>query len=280
MTQVRNSGRATGPVQGTAPDGAVLADLPDARGMSARSVIASVLMGGRVPQMRAAELVRVTTVFGFAEGTVRVALSRMVAAGELHSLNGHYALAGSLLQRHARQEEARRPALRTWDGTWRVAILGGGPMQRRRSASERVGARKLLKHLRMGEWREGVWIRPDNFTDAPPNLEGCTWMSGARFGDGDKPVDLVLRLWDVEVWSQRAVELAGSMRSTPVSDGLGDSFRLAATVIRHIRDDPLLPDELLPTDWPGAELRKLYEGYRKDFLNELAQVLRQRDESP
>jgi phenylacetic acid degradation operon negative regulatory protein len=52
------------------------------------------------------------------------------------------------------------------------------------------------------------------------------------------------------------------------------------TVARHIRDDPLLPDELLPADWPGAELRRLYEGYRKDFMHELAEVLRQHEESP
>jgi phenylacetic acid degradation operon negative regulatory protein len=276
MTQVRNTRPAPGASQGSS-DQAVLAELPDTRGMSARSVIASVLMGGSVPQMRAAELVRVATVFGFAEGTVRVALSRMVAAGELLSLNGHYALAGSLLQRHARQEEARRPVLRTWDGTWRAAILGAGSLQRRRTASERVGARKLLKQLRMGEWREGVWIRPDNFTDAPPYLEGCTWLSGARFGDGVEPVDLVVRLWDLGAWSQEALELAGSMRRAPVRDGLGESFRVAAAVIRHIRDDPLLPEELLPSDWPGAELRRLYESYRKDFLRELAKVLEQRE---
>jgi phenylacetic acid degradation operon negative regulatory protein len=248
--------------------------------MSARSVIASVLMGGRVPEMRAAELVRVATVFGFVEGTVRVALSRMVAAGELRSVDGRYTLAGSLLERHASQEEARRPELRTWDGTWRVAVLGAGSLERRRSASERLGVRKLLRQLRMAEWREGVWLRPDNFTEAPPALEGCTWLNGVRFADPDELRDLVAQLWDLDEWSERALELADAMRLTPVRDGLGPGFRLAATVIRHIRDDPLLPDEVLPSDWPGSELRRLYESYRKDFLRELGEVLQHSGGSP
>jgi phenylacetic acid degradation operon negative regulatory protein len=241
--------------------------------MSARSVIASVLMGGRVPEMHVGELVRVVSVFGFAEGTVRVALSRMVAMGELRSSKGRYGLAGALLERHARQEEARRPALRAWDGTWRVAILGAGSFPRRRSASERVGARKLLRQLRLAEWREGVWLRPDNFTDSPLAVEGCTWITGARFCEAEEAGDLVAQLWNLDAWSDRASELARSMRLVPAKDSLGESFRIAASVIRHIRDDPLLPEELLPAKWPGAELRNLYEDYRRGFLRELAEVL-------
>ncbi len=53
------------------------------RPMSARSVVASVLLGSHPPELPVAALVHLCSRFGIAEGTTRVALSRMVAAGEL-----------------------------------------------------------------------------------------------------------------------------------------------------------------------------------------------------
>jgi phenylacetic acid degradation operon negative regulatory protein len=37
-------------------------------------------------------------------------------------------------------------------------------------------------------------------------------------------------------------------------------------MVRHLLTDPVLPDELLPDDWPGAQLRSGYQ----DFATELA----------
>ena len=67
-------------------------------------------------------LVRAGELFGFAEGTVRVALSRMVATGELQAVGtGRYRLAGHLLERQARQDESRRAPSRRWNGDWLTA---------------------------------------------------------------------------------------------------------------------------------------------------------------
>ena len=35
-------------------------------------------------------------------------------------------------------------------------------------------------------------------------------------------------------------------------------FVAAAGMVRHLLTDPVLPDELLPDDWPGAALRQAY----------------------
>lgn len=51
-----------------------------------------------------------------------------------------------------------------------------------------------------------------------------------------------------------------------------ERFVVAAAMVRHLLTDPMLPDELLPTDWPGARLRAAYH----DFAAELA---RRRDEA-
>jgi len=40
---------------------------------------------------------------------------------------------------------------------------------------------------------------------------------------------------------------------------------VSAAVLRHFQADPLLPTELLPANWPGAELRADYERYDATF---------------
>ena len=40
---------------------------------------------------------------------------------------------------------------------------------------------------------------------------------------------------------------------------LAPGFELSAAVLRHLQADPLLPAELLPSDWPGASLRAVYD---------------------
>jgi phenylacetic acid degradation operon negative regulatory protein len=35
--------------------------------------------------------------------------------------------------------------------------------------------------------------------------------------------------------------------------------------VRHLLTDPVLPDELLPADWPGAALRSAYFDFAADL---------------
>jgi phenylacetic acid degradation operon negative regulatory protein len=73
--------------------------------LTARSVIASTLLGTTPPRLPARVLVEAGELFGIAEGTTRVALSRMVASGELATDDGWYVLRGQrLLVRLARLE--------------------------------------------------------------------------------------------------------------------------------------------------------------------------------
>jgi len=44
-------------------------------------------------------------------------------------------------------------------------------------------------------------------------------------------------------------------------------FVVAAAIVRHLLTDPVLPDELLPADWPGTRLRTNYN----DFAAELTE---------
>ncbi|HEX2040036.1 MAG TPA: PaaX family transcriptional regulator C-terminal domain-containing protein [Acidimicrobiales bacterium] len=233
----------------------------DERPLTARSVLLSTLLGAHPPSLPVRVLVRSGELFGIAEGTVRVALSRMLAAGEVEQEDGRYRLAGRLLERQARQDESRRPAVRRWRGSWVTAVVTAEG----RTASGRVALRSLMRDLRMGELREGVWLRPDNLRLVRPADGQCTWLASRPEGD---PAELAARLWDLGAWAARAEVLRERMRRLRIErpDDLAPGFVLSAAVLRHFQADPLLPDELLPVDWPGAALRQEFEAFDAAFL--------------
>jgi phenylacetic acid degradation operon negative regulatory protein len=43
-------------------------------------------------------------------------------------------------------------------------------------------------------------------------------------------------------------------------------FVTAAAMVRHLLTDPVLPDELLPTQWPGLRLRAAYNDFAAELL--------------
>ena len=77
---------------------------PDLKPLSARSLVASLLLRSRPPRMPGARLVQWCGLFGVAEGTARVALSRMVERGELYAHDGIYELAGRVAGRRPAQD--------------------------------------------------------------------------------------------------------------------------------------------------------------------------------
>src|SRR5688572_4365538 len=154
----------------------------NARPLSSRSVLASVLLGTDPPWLPTPLLVRTGELFGVAEGTVRTALSRMVAAGELVAEDGGYRLTGRLVERQQRQAASRRAEVRGWEGTWELVTVD---RTEARAAADRAALRDSLAALRLTELREGVWGRPDNL-DPSRSLEAravvdrwCTAWHGA-----------------------------------------------------------------------------------------------------
>ena len=43
-------------------------------------------------------------------------------------------------------------------------------------------------------------------------------------------------------------------------------FVAAAAMVRHLLTDPVLPDGLLPDDWPGAALRQAYTNFAAELV--------------
>jgi phenylacetic acid degradation operon negative regulatory protein len=249
------------------------------RQLTARGIIASTLLGTRPPQLSARRLVRVGDLFGVSEGTIRVALSRMTAAGDLVRGERGYSLVGQLLERQARQDNSRLPNTIEWDHSWELHAVTSGA----KTAPERMHLRRALSSQRLGELREGVWVRPRNL--ARTDEERTTIRDHVAHGavtsfcahvDGD-PNALVARLWDLEEWKSDAMQLIESISSlseqlpSSASSLLGPGFVESAAVLRLLTSDPLLPTEIAPDGWPSRLLRDTYDNFDAAYR----QVLRQ-----
>ncbi len=233
------------------------------RPFTARSVLASALLGADPPELPVAHLVRLAGLFGIGENRARVALSRMVAAGEATTDgSGRYRLAGHLLARQERQVESRTGEAGPWvGGWWMVVVRAAG-----RSADERADRRERLTRARLAERREGVWLRPDNLGLRPdPAQDGDLEVFSAEpAGDRRR---LAGELWDLDGWARTAGDLRGALTASPTRgpDDLAGGFELSAWVLRHLQADPLLPAELLPARWPGPALRRTYDRWDRRY---------------
>lgn len=249
-------------------------DPQEDRPLSARSVLASTLLGTEPPRLPAALLVAVGDLFGLSPGSVRTALSRMVAAGELTRVDdGWYELTGSLVDRQRAQRASRDAAVVGWSGRWEQAVVLPGA----RPGGERAGLRRAMARLRLAELRDGVWLRPDNLDPLrwkaarAEVAQRCQWFSSWPHDDAE----LASKLWDLDGWADRARRLRREMHELtgPLAAddpaALREGFVTSAAVLRHFGADPLLPRDLWPRHWPGAALRADYDRYDAAYRDAL-----------
>ncbi len=224
--------------------------------MTARSVVLSVLLGAHPAWASASELIRLTADFGIKETTLRVALTRMVSAGDLIRSADGYRLSDRLLARQRRQDEAMRPRVKAWHGDWAVLIVTSVGTD----ARARAMLRTTMHHKRFGELREGVWMRPDNLElELDDELAARVRALKAR---DEEPAELAGQLWDVSGWADTGHSLVDEMSTATDIPG---RFVVAAATVRHLLTDPMLPDELLPAQWPGSALRAAYHDFAKEL---------------
>ena len=225
--------------------------------MTARSVVLSVLLGAHPAWATASELIRLTADFDIKEATLRVALTRMVGAGDLVRSEDGYRLSDRLLARQRRQDDAINPQLRSWDGTWTTLVITSVGID----ARIRAGLRTTLQQNRFAELREGVWMRPDNVKITLSD-EVLSRVRVLHSYD-DSPADLAALLWDLPAWANVGGQLLDDMAAAADVPG---RFVAAAGMVRHLLTDPVLPNELLPDRWPGAALRKSYAQFATELV--------------
>ncbi|MBL1106741.1 PaaX domain-containing protein, C- domain protein [Streptomyces sp. 5-8] len=231
------------------------------RPLSARSVVLSLLLGVHPPQLPVKDLVRLVEPFGVGGSTLRAALSRMVSVGDLRRADAVYRLSDRLLARQRRQDDAVHPRTRAWDGDWEMVVItatGRGP-------AERADLRARLLALRLAELREGVWLRPANLDrPLPPALHRVALTCTAR--PDEPPRELAARLWAPADWAAGARSL---LDRAAAAEHPAARLAVYAAAVRHLLADPVLPDPLLPPDWPGEALRAAYAGFRRELAGAL-----------
>jgi phenylacetic acid degradation operon negative regulatory protein len=243
------------------------------RPLNARSLVLSILLGLDPPELPARALVRLAELFGIAPGTMRTALSRMAATGELAGDAEGYRLIGRLLERKAAQDIGRRPAPGAWDGTWLVAVVTAA----RRDVAERRAFRTHMANFRMGELRPDTWLRPANLT-GPDGDRGLAVVRGPL--DGDDPVELAARLWPLVAIASTADDLRARLDvmlpglADRRADALPATITLAAEVVRFLRAEPLLPPALTPHPWPPDALRDRYRDFDRALGRTLVHTIR------
>jgi len=252
-----------------------LDDVQGVRPLNARSLVLSVLLGLDPPALTARSLVSLAGLFGVAAGTMRTAISRMVAAGELTAADGEYRLVGRLLDRKAAQDIGRRPPPARWDGSWWVAAV----TVPRRSVAERRAFRTEMTNRRMGELRPDTWMRPANL-DAMPvsSASGVAAVRGPL--DGVAATDLVSQLWPLDDLARQAATLGELIADAEPDLDSGDPLALTRTIalsaaaVRFLRAEPLLPPALVPPGWPVDRLRADYRSFDRAFGRVLTSTVR------
>jgi len=241
------------------------------RPFGARSIVLSVLLGSHPPEMPVGPLLDFTALFGIQDGTVRTALSRMTANGELESVDGIYRLSGRLLDRQSQQDTGRAQPPTEWDGQWWVAVV----LSDRRTLADRRTFRSMVQGARFGEVRPDTWMRPANI-DVPLDLPDIALTRG-ELATGN-PEHLVRDLWDIAKLNRQAIELREHVsRAADLLESAepSDEATVLATCLRYLRTEPQLPAELA-TGSAANDLRTQYDETVRAFQSRLAVFFQRR----
>jgi phenylacetic acid degradation operon negative regulatory protein len=104
-------------------------------------------------------------------------------------------------------------------------------------------------------------MRPDNLElDLDAEVRARVRIVQAR---DDAPAELAGQLWDLPSWARTGHRLLAELSG---ATDIPARFVVAAAIVRHVLTDPVLPDELLPADWPGTRLRAAYNDFAAELL--------------
>jgi phenylacetic acid degradation operon negative regulatory protein len=216
-------------------------------------------------------------VLGISDQPLRLAIRRLVSAGMIEQIGrgrrGQLRLTDQALKRDLLDNEYWNFATRQdhgeqrWDRQWRL-IAFSIPETRR---ADRDALRAALTRLSAAALTPGLFVSPHDLTTAlqaelsPRNLDDLTLATATSLTYHGTTIErLTTQLWPLDTLSTRYDTLDRVI--THEEGNLGDDAeparRLAARIAiltaltAALLPDPLLPPELLPTDWPGPAARE------------------------
>jgi len=207
-------------------------------------------------------LLAVGGLFGLNANAMRVAVTRLTAEGLLESdERGSYRLGPAAAAIHEHVEEWRRgeARVRPWKGEWLAVTVPAATAR----AVRRVSLEALAR-LGLREGMPGVWVRPDNLRlslDATNErlralgLEDDAELFRARDFSRRLAARFAADLWPLR-GLQRSYESAQrnlqrsleQLADMPRETALVQSYLLGGEAIRVLATDPLLPEQIMPTE--------------------------------
>ncbi len=231
---------------------------------------------GRGVRVATASVLDVLHRVGVSEHATRSTLSRMARRGLLHrTRRGRKVYLGLTSRSRDILHDGeiriwRLGAVNThWDGTWTVLGFSMPESWQR----QRHVLRSRLLWAGFGSLQGGLWIAPST-VDAGPLIEGLeaaehVKVFQARAMPPTDVADLVHDAWDLDLLAARyrrfLARWGTGARPADPPDSLARQLLLQAEWLQIIRQDPRLPQQHLPADWPAEQAQRLFRALYADF---------------
>lgn len=240
------------------------------------------------------DLIYLLGLLGLSERAARTTLARMKTRGWFETVKdgrrSRYMLTdlGRAIVAEGDKRIFEEPAP-SWDGQWQLVVYSL-PEELRVLRNE---LRKKLVWFGFGNLAPGAWVaaqdRRPEVEELVSRLEIAPYVSlfaGPRIGLMSD-AEIVARCWDLPAlaagydvflarWQPRLATLAADLEAVPLAERFQQRFWLTFAFQPFPRQDPNLPMDLLPPDWPGFAARALFLHYREllsaglpEFLAEL-----------
>jgi len=196
---------------------------------------------------------------GHTAAVARMTLERLEDAGRLTRIESPEGRAYTVAPAHrAVVDDAERDARgddlvnTSWDGRWTLVRLGGLPLTR----DQWRDVRSRLRFAHFAPVRNRVWLacgahdlRP---VLGPLGLDPAAWTALVVTGrPPTHPRGLADRYLDIDATAARYRRFLDRWTDAPEIATAADYVRLHLGWIMTVRQDPRLPVETLPADWPA-----------------------------
>lgn len=197
------------------------------------------------------------------KNTLNKAVSELLKTGDIEKVidkkgNACFRLTSSGQTSFERLYPLHRLSRRPWDGKWRIAIFDIEEKEKR----TRNALRFKLISLGFGKIQESVYITPlDVLPDIKEFLKenellGKVLVFEAKKLLGFSSKTIAGYVWKLNRLNEKYKDLIEESKGLQLSDEIGRQ-KIKEKLFELIRQDPMLPKELLPDDWQGGQIKKL-----------------------
>lgn len=197
------------------------------------------------------------------KNTLNKAVSDLLKTGDIEKIidkkgNACFRLTSSGQESFERLFPIHRLSRQPWDGKWRVVIFDIEEKEKK----TRNALRLKLISLGFGELQKSVYVTP---LDVLPDIKeflrengllGKVLVFEAKELLGYSPKTIAGYVWKLNRLNEKYKDLIDDSKNLHLDNEV-DMKKNREKLFELIRQDPLLPEELLPDDWQGSKIKKI-----------------------